>query len=84
MVAEAADGEEAWQLIEELRPDVALLDCRLPGLEGAKVAAWAREETVVPPEVADLTEREVEVLRLVARGWDNVALRRSWSSARGR
>jgi DNA-binding NarL/FixJ family response regulator len=42
MVGEAADGEEALRLIEALRPDVALLDCRLPGLEGAQVAEAMR------------------------------------------
>ncbi|MFQ6101776.1 MAG: response regulator transcription factor, partial [Anaerolineae bacterium] len=38
----------------------------------AKVAAWVRGEAAVPPGVAGLTEREVEVLRLLARGWTNV------------
>ena len=37
----------------------------------AQVTAWARGETVALPRVADLTGRELEVLRLVARGWDN-------------
>jgi len=36
-----------------------------------KVVAWARGERAAPPGVARLTEREVEVLRLLARGWDN-------------
>ncbi|MEA3396421.1 MAG: response regulator transcription factor [Chloroflexota bacterium] len=44
VVGEAGDGEEALRLIEELRPDVALLDCRLPGREGAEVAAALREQ----------------------------------------
>jgi DNA-binding NarL/FixJ family response regulator len=37
----------------------------------AKVTAWARGETVSPPGVAGLTGREMEVLRLLARGWGN-------------
>ena len=43
VVGEASDGEEALRLVEELRPDVALLDCRLPGREGAEVAEAIRE-----------------------------------------
>ena len=46
VVGEAGDGEEALRLVEELRPDVALLDCRLPGREGAEVAEAIRERGV--------------------------------------
>ena len=134
VVGEAEDGEEALALIEALVPDVAVLDCQLPGIEGtqvaqeirrqglpvrvlalssydderyvrgmleagavgyllkdeapetivaavraaargeryfspavaAKVAAWARRE-----RPAGLTEREMEVVRLVAEGMSN-------------
>ena len=130
VVGEAKDGEEALALIEELRPDVAVLDCKLPGLSGPEVAREIRRrglpvrvlalsaykddryvrgmlaagavgyllkeeapETIVAavrgeryfsPPVADkmaawargerpggLTGRELEVLRLVARGLSN-------------
>ncbi|MDD5249581.1 MAG: LytTR family DNA-binding domain-containing protein [Rhodocyclaceae bacterium] len=39
IVAEAADGDTALALIEELKPDAALLDIRMPGLSGLDVAA---------------------------------------------
>jgi len=42
VVGEAKDGEEALALIEELRPDVAVLDCKLPGLSGPEVAREIR------------------------------------------
>jgi DNA-binding NarL/FixJ family response regulator len=39
VVAEAEDGQEALALIEELTPDVAVVDCELPDIEGPQVAA---------------------------------------------
>lgn len=37
VVAEAADGIEALRLAEEHRPDVSLLDIRMPGVDGLEV-----------------------------------------------
>lgn len=34
VVAEAEDGEQAIQMVEQLRPDVVLMDIALPGLNG--------------------------------------------------
>ena len=34
VVAEASDGLEAWRLYNELKPDIVLLDIRMPGLDG--------------------------------------------------
>jgi CheY-like chemotaxis protein len=38
----AGDGEEAVRLVHEVRPDVLLLDIRLPGLDGYEVARRLR------------------------------------------
>lgn len=38
IMAQAANGEEAWALIQELEPDVAFLDIHMPGMTGLDVA----------------------------------------------
>ncbi|OBA64825.1 DNA-binding response regulator [Mycobacterium sp. 1100029.7] len=42
VVGEADDGSQALELIKQHRPDVALLDFRMPGMDGAQVAAAVR------------------------------------------
>nr|WP_296069943.1 response regulator transcription factor [uncultured Actinoplanes sp.] len=49
VVAEAADGRPAVELVRRHRPDIALLDIRMPGLDGLAAAA---ELAVVAPDVA--------------------------------
>jgi DNA-binding NarL/FixJ family response regulator len=46
VVGEAADGEEAVDMTERLRPDIVLMDLSLPVLSG--VAATKRLRTLVP------------------------------------
>jgi DNA-binding NarL/FixJ family response regulator len=44
VVAETGDGHEALALIAEKRPDIALVEIALPGLNGLDVTARARKE----------------------------------------
>ncbi|MFN8456299.1 MAG: response regulator transcription factor [Anaerolineae bacterium] len=43
IVGEAADGATALQLVEKLRPDVTLLDIRMPGESGLEVLRHIRQ-----------------------------------------
>ena len=44
LVGEAGDGREALERIKELDPDVAVLDIRMPGLEGTQVLSALKRE----------------------------------------
>lgn len=44
VVGEAVDGEEALRLVEESRPDIAVLDISMPNLNGVQVAEAIRRE----------------------------------------
>ena len=44
LVAEAADGRAALERIRELQPDVAVIDVRMPKLDGSDVLVALREE----------------------------------------
>lgn len=45
VVAESGDGREALELIAQHRPDVALLDIGMPGLNGLEVAKRAAQDS---------------------------------------
>ena len=44
LVAEASDGRAALEKIRELKPDVAVIDVRMPQLDGSDVLVALREE----------------------------------------
>lgn len=52
VVGEADDGDAALRLMETLAPDVAVLDCQLPGRDGVSVAAAARSQGLLTRVVA--------------------------------
>ena len=48
VVGEAARGDDALAMIQELKPDLALLDIKMPGLDGIEVARQVKgTDTVV-------------------------------------
>ena len=72
LVGEAADGRQALDQIQELSPQVAVLDIRMPGLDGTQVLSAMRRDGL-----------ETEVLFLSAFMEPELAYRTVASGARG-
>jgi DNA-binding NarL/FixJ family response regulator len=73
VVGEAGDGVEALRRIEDLRPDVILLDLAMPQLDGVGVLQELRRRGSAPPVIVftafDTDERIVDAVRAGARGY---------------
>jgi DNA-binding NarL/FixJ family response regulator len=75
VVGEAADGVEAVRLAQRVRPDVALVDIRMPGLNGIEVTLLLAGDRVADPIAVvvittfDLDEYVHGALRAGAKGF---------------
>ena len=69
VVAEASDGRAAIAAIREHRPEVAVLDVKMPGLTGIEVAAEiAREEIPTGVLLLSATDDPAAIVEAVATG----------------
>ncbi|MGI6157383.1 MAG: response regulator [Saccharofermentanales bacterium] len=62
-VIPAYDGEEAIRLADEHRPDLILLDCMLPGMDGFDVCKHIRRVSTVP--IIMITAKSEEIDKVV-------------------
>ena len=46
IVGEAADGNSAYEMIQEKKPDIVITDIRMPGLNGVELMRKARENGI--------------------------------------
>lgn len=60
VVGEAADGAEAVDLVKRLRPDVVLMDVRMPKLSGLEATAQLSEVLGAPTRVLMLTTFDLD------------------------
>ena len=68
VVAEARDGEEAVELAREHEPDLALLDVKMPRLDGIEAARRMLEERPIPIVMLTAYGQEELVSRAVEAG----------------
>lgn len=54
VVAEAGDGESAWQAVQRLRPDLLVTDIEMPAMTGLELAARV-QQSAMPTRVVILT-----------------------------
>ena len=73
VVAEAADGAEAIEVVERENPDVILLDLRMPKLDGVGLLRTLRERGSLRPALIlttfDDDSRLFDAVRAGAKGW---------------
>jgi len=73
VVAEAADGTEAVRIIPEVKPDVVLLDMRMPQMSGLDVLLALSKSGTLPPTIILTTFDDDELvlagIKAGARGY---------------
>ena len=76
VVGEAGDGREGLTMVERLRPDVVLMDIRMPRLDGL-AATRALHSRSDPPRVIVLTtfDADDQVVEALAAGADGFLLK---------
>ncbi len=76
LIAEASTGEEALRLFDEHRPDVTLVDLRLPGMSGIELIVAIRSKYRDAKIVVLTTESgDVQIQRALAAGAQGYVLK---------
>ncbi|MFR9727479.1 response regulator [Streptomyces sp. MS19] len=79
VVGEAADGADALPLAERLRPDIVLMDVRMPRMDGIEATRRLRADLDDPPKIIVITTFESDdyVYDALRAGADGFILKRA-------
>ena len=78
VVAEAADGREAIEQIDDAMPDVVVIDISMPGLDGLEVISQlSSSHPALPVLVLTMHEEEQYVVRTISAGAKGYITKRS-------
>ncbi|MGJ4930228.1 response regulator [Bradyrhizobium sp. HKCCYLS2038] len=73
VVAEAADGAEAYRLFKEVRPDLVIMDLTMPGVGGIegirRIRQWDRDARILVFTMHENAGFAVQAIRAGARGY---------------
>jgi CheY-like chemotaxis protein len=75
VVEEAASGEEALFVAPTFRPDVIVMDIRLPGLDGLQATRWLKQHRTtkhIPIVACTGVERSRAEPRAIEAGCDDI------------
>jgi len=69
VVGEGGDGADAARLVKELRPDVVLIDLRMPGVDGVTAIRTIRAMDTPPPVLVLTTyDSDGDIMRAIEAG----------------
>lgn len=76
VVAEAGDGSAVEQLVDELRPDVVVMDISMPAIDGITATAMLREKYPnIGIVVLTMFAEDTQVIRAIRAGADGYLLK---------
>jgi len=70
-VVEVKTGEEALAVLDELRPDLILLDLNMPGIGGLETCRSIRERSDVPIIILSVRNNEIDKVHALDAGADD-------------
>lgn len=70
-VAEAVDGNDAYDKIRQFQPDIIILDLMLPGASGVEIAEWVRTSQDTPIIVLSARDEEDQKVKALEAGADD-------------
>lgn len=77
VVGEAADGLTGLDLIEQLRPDVAVIDLHMPGINGVELIQLLRQHRIVMTRLVAYSADDQALTRALDAGADAAVLKTS-------